>query len=118
MSTEIVQKQGSFLRKFLVVFIPIAILAFFIFLSVALSAFKPKPEAKKRKRPVLAVMTTPAIMDNVQLSVTVQGETRPRTEIDLVPEVAGKITYVSPKFLSGGLFARGRSEERRVGKEC
>ena len=107
MSTEIVQKQGGLLRKLLVIFIPIAILIFFVVLSMALSAFKPKPEVKKRKRPVLAVMATEAVRDNVQLSVTVQGETRPRTEIDLVPEVAGKITYVSPKFLSGGLFSRG-----------
>ena len=107
MSTEIVQKKGSLLRKLLVIFIPIAILIFFIVLSIALSAFKPKPEVKKRKRPVLAVMVTQAVRDNVQLNVTVQGETRPRTEIDLVPEVAGKITYVSPKFLSGGLFSRG-----------
>ena len=107
MSTEIVQKKGSLLRKLLVIFIPIAILLFFIVLSIALSAFKPKPEVKKRKRPVLAVMVTQAVRDNVQLNVTVQGETRPRTEIDLVPEVAGKITYVSPKFLSGGLFSRG-----------
>ena len=87
--------------------IPLLILLFFVLMTMALSALKKKPEVKKRKRPVLAVMATEAVSDTVQLAVTVQGEARPRTEIDLVPEVAGKIIYVSPKFLSGGLFAKG-----------
>ncbi|MBL4853862.1 MAG: efflux RND transporter periplasmic adaptor subunit [Robiginitomaculum sp.] len=68
---------------------------------------KKKPEVKKRSRPVLAVTASIAVSDTVQLKVNVQGESRPRTEIDLVPEVAGKIVYVSPKFISGGLFAKG-----------
>ena len=56
---------------------------------------------------MIAVMGTTAISDTVQLKVNVQGESRPRTEIDLVPEVAGKIVYVSPKFISGGIFSKG-----------
>jgi RND family efflux transporter MFP subunit len=100
-------RQGSLLRKILVILTPILIIVGFILIVVVLQALKPKPEVTKRGTPTLAVMATQAKSDNVQLSVTVQGETQPRTEIDLVPEVAGKITYVSPKFLSGGLFAKG-----------
>ena len=87
--------------------IPIIIILVFIMLSNALKAMKKEPEIKKRRSPVLAVMSTYAVSETVQLSVTVQGESHPRTEIDLVPEVAGKITYVSPKFLTGGVFSKG-----------
>jgi len=39
--------------------------------------------------------------------VNVQGEVQPRTEINLVPQVSGKITYMSPKFIEGGKFKKG-----------
>jgi len=111
MSTQSVgvepEKQGSLMRKILVILTPILILAACILGAIALVSSKKKPEVKKRGAPSLAVMATEAVSDNVQLTVNVQGETRPRTEIDLVPEVGGKITYVSPKFLSGGLFTKG-----------
>lgn len=87
--------------------IPIIIIIVFIGLSNALKAMKKEPEIKKRRSPILAVMSTYAVSETVQLAVKVQGESRPRTEIDLVPEVAGKITYVSPKFLTGGVFSKG-----------
>ena len=102
------QTGGSGLvRKIFAVLIPIAIFAGFLLLVFAAKKMEKKPEVKKRTRPVFAVMATAAVSDKVQLSVKAQGESRPRTEIDLVPEVAGKIIYVSPKFLSGGLFSKG-----------
>ena len=101
------KRPGSLWRKILIILTPILILVGFGLLAFAMTKLTKKPEVKKREAPTLAVMATQAVADNVQLTVNVQGETRPRTEIDLVPEVAGKITYVSPKFLNGGLFAKG-----------
>lgn len=101
------ERKGSFLRKTLTVLIPVGILLAFVLLLVILVSLQKEPEVKKRSIPELSVMATPANIESVELKVTVQGETRPRTEIDLVPEVGGKITYVSPKFLSGGLFKKG-----------
>jgi len=103
-----IQRESSgLMRKALVILVPLLILLVFVILGGGLNAFKKKPEVKKRSRPVLAVTASIAVSDTVQLKVNVQGESRPRTEIDLVPEVAGKIVYVSPKFISGGLFAKG-----------
>ena len=93
--------------KILKVIIPLLILAIFGGLVMVMQSLSKKPETKKRQRPVFAVLATKAVSDNIRLSVTAQGETRPRTQIDLVPEVAGKIVYVSPKFLSGGSFNKG-----------
>ena len=44
---------------------------------------------------------------DVALSVTSQGTVRPRTESQLVPEVAGRITWVAPSFAEGGFFESG-----------
>ena len=106
-STEPISHQrGSILRIGLVLASLIAVLAFFWLATIALKKLYKKPEVKKRTRPVIAVMVDQARQDTVQLVVHVQGESSPRTEIDLVPEVAGKIVYVSPKFIDGGIFKK------------
>ncbi|PHS40470.1 MAG: efflux transporter periplasmic adaptor subunit [Robiginitomaculum sp.] len=103
-----IQRQsGGIGRKILVIAVPILILLLFVLLGGGLQNLTKKPDIKKRSRPMLAVTASIAVSDTVQLKVNVQGESRPRTEIDLVPEVAGKIVYVSPKFISGGIFSKG-----------
>jgi len=89
------------------VFIPIAIVLFFIFATFGIIAANKKPKEKKRSFNTLAVMAAYAVQDDVQLKVETQGETRPRTEIDLVPEVGGKIVYVSSNFIEGGIIKKG-----------
>ena len=44
---------------------------------------------------------------DVPLSVTSQGTVRPRTESQLVPEIAGRVTSVAPSFAEGGFFEVG-----------
>ena len=107
--TPTVQRKGGFLRKFLMIVIPIAIVVGFIIATQVIIAMNKKPEEKKRPFNTLAVMADYAVMDNVQLAVTTQGESRPQTEIDLVPEVAGKIVYVSPNFIEGGIIKKGET---------
>jgi RND family efflux transporter MFP subunit len=68
-----------------------------------------KPEEQRRPFTPLAVMADYAVRDDVRLFVNTQGEARPRTEIDLVPQVGGKIVYVSPNFIEGGIFRRGET---------
>lgn len=100
-------KSGSKLRKFLVILVPILIVVGFVVITQIIIALNKKPEEKRRPYNPLAVLAEYATQEDVQLLVTTQGEARPRTEIDLVPEVAGKITFVSPKFISGGIFNKG-----------
>lgn len=101
------EKSGGLLRKILIIITPILIiLAFFIAMKIIV-ALNEKPEEKRRPFNPLAVLAEKAVVDNVQLVVNTQGEARPRTEIDLVPEVGGKIISVSPKFVDGGIFSKG-----------
>ena len=108
-NTPAVKRSGGGLRKLLVILIPVFIILGFIFLTLAFIKANDKPEPKKRSFNPLAVIADYAARDDVRLQVTAQGEARPRTEIDLVPEVAGKIIFVSPNFIDGGLFKKGET---------
>ena len=46
-------------------------------------------------------------LSDAPLSVTSQGTVRPRTESQLVPEIAGRVTWVAPSFAEGGFFEAG-----------
>ena len=104
-----VQKNSGFLRKLLVVLIPILIVISFVVGASIIIKLNKKPEEKKKAFNTLAVMADYAVQDNVQLKVTAQGESRPQIEIDLVPEVGGKIVYVSPNFIEGGVIRKGET---------
>lgn len=101
------KKKSGFIRKALVILVPLLIFVFAFLALGAMKAGKKKPEVQKRRDPTLAVMAVPAYADTVVLDVSVQGQTRPRTEVDMSPQVGGKITYVSPRFVAGGQFSKG-----------
>lgn len=91
-----------------VVFSVLMLVGLFIVTNIVVK-MNAKPEVKKQSFNTLAVMGARAYTDNVQLTVTTQGEVRPQTEIDLVPEVGGKIVYVSRNFVEGGYFKKGET---------
>lgn len=101
------QKTGGWLRKFIVVAVCVGILLLAIAAFALMGAMKKPAEVQKRRDPSLAVMAVPAYESTVVLDVVVQGQTRPRTEVDLTPQVGGKVTYVSPQFVAGGQFKKG-----------
>ena len=53
------------------------------------------------------VRVTEIALRDVPLSVTSQGTVRPRTESQLVSEIAGRVTGVAPSFAEGGFFEMG-----------
>ena len=94
-------------RKVLNGIIAVLTIAVLVLIGQAIINLNEKPETKKRTFNTLAVMATPALQEDVKLTVDVQGEARPQIEIDLVPQVGGKIIYVSPNFIDGGIFQKG-----------
>ena len=93
-------------RTFLFSFLVIAALGLTTFIWIKVTS---EPEEKERTFNSLAVMGARAIEQDVTLRVQTQGEVQPLTEIDLVPEVGGKIVYVSPNFIEGGFFKKGET---------
>jgi RND family efflux transporter MFP subunit len=87
--------------------IPLAILAFAVVAAVAMVKLKPEvPTRQPEVKPPL-VRVVDVRMQGRQLTVKSQGTVSPRTESALVPEVSGRVLWVSPDFVSGGFFESG-----------
>lgn len=89
-----------------VLILPAIVVLLAIFGAAGLLATAPElePEAPAPVAPAVRVTTVePA---PVQLMVHSQGTVEPRTESALIPEVAGRVEWISPSMVSGGTFAR------------
>ncbi|HUG44040.1 MAG TPA: HlyD family efflux transporter periplasmic adaptor subunit, partial [Acidobacteriota bacterium] len=90
--------------KFLKILLALAFLAVGLFGAWSLISTRPQVEsaAPTFSTPLVEVM--PLSPRNIQLRVRTQGTVMPRTESSLVPEISGRVVYVSPSFSSGGFF--------------
>ncbi|WP_440877490.1 efflux RND transporter periplasmic adaptor subunit [Thalassotalea sp. PLHSN55] len=86
---------------------PILILIVAIFILVVLKMLSPKPAKKAVEIKPPLVEVTHLTRENITFEVTSQGSVLPRTETNIISEVAGQITQVSPKFNVGGYFKKG-----------
>lgn len=127
------------LRKILV---PVAILALGALGVAAQLATRATPESRPPQLLVPMVRVVEVRPEVHRFTVHAQGTVVPRTESDLIPQVAGEVVWVSPALVSGGFFeadqllmridpadfrsahegakaslARARSEEARARKE-
>ncbi len=68
-----------------------------------------KPELKRSKPPAPKPLVRVMTVETGPREVIIRGEgtVRPLREIQLVPEVSGKIIYVSPSLVDGGEFKKG-----------
>lgn len=75
-------------------------------ITVGLGNLKPPPEKKDVEAvdPLVVVMQLSA--QNVDFTVSSQGNVRPATETVLSAEVSGSVVSISPKFVAGGVFER------------
>ncbi|HSG97787.1 MAG TPA: efflux RND transporter periplasmic adaptor subunit [Woeseiaceae bacterium] len=71
-----------------------------------MGAMRPEPQRKERVEldPLVEVMVLEAMTANFE--VQSQGTVTPRTETILSAEVSGTITWMSPKFVAGGVFGQ------------
>jgi RND family efflux transporter MFP subunit len=84
--------------------LPLAILALGALATALLIATRPRVAAIPPEPRVPLVRVQPLVPETLRLRVHTHGEVRPRTESDLVPEVAGTVQWVSPNLVSGGFF--------------
>lgn len=72
-----------------------------------LHATKPEPEKTDDGPRPVSLFVERAKTDDLSLTIDTSGEVRPRTEIDLVAQVSGRIVSVSRNFASGGSVTNG-----------
>jgi len=72
-----------------------------------LHAAKPEPEKKEEIPRPLSVFVKEVQRQDVSLEVMTGGEVRPRTEVNIVSQVGGRIVDVSREFTEGGRVSPG-----------
>jgi len=84
---------------------PVAVLAAAGAIVGLMLLARPKVESTRPTPHAPLVQVIRTTVGSVKLTVSAQGTVEPRTESELVTEVAGRIVWVSPNLASGGFFA-------------
>jgi RND family efflux transporter MFP subunit len=87
--------------------LPILVVLLGVVGATGLVRIRPMVATHSTARPLPLVRAMAVQLQDVQLRVEAQGSITPRTESDLVAEVAGRITWVSPSLAAGGFFEKG-----------
>lgn len=95
-------------RRTLMVVAPIGVVVGTFALMGVLDATRPKPEKKDAPPAPTAVQVATVERRDSRLSITVQGEVRPRVQAALSAQAAGRIVWADPAFAEGGAFRSGQ----------
>ncbi len=87
--------------------LPLLILAGSAALSVTLLATEPPIPVRESVRSLPVVRVVEAKPQRETLEVRSQGVLAPRSQLQLAPEVDGRVTWVNPALVAGGQFRRG-----------
>jgi len=89
------------------VLIPLLVVALGVIGAVGMIAARPKVETRPPEVQPPLVRVAAAATQSIQFRVHAQGSVEPRTESSVVPEVSGRVEWVSPSLAPGGFFEAG-----------
>ena len=92
------------MKKLFKTALPVIVLLAGIGIVQVLVAAKPAPEKKEDSQRLVSLYVDEVESDEVKITVEAQGEVRPKTEIELVPQVSGRIMMISDQFHEGAEF--------------
>lgn len=104
---KVTNRRKLWVLRGLVFVLPLVVIIAAVAGNAAMGALAPEPEEKEDAIKALPVLTNAARTGSTTLKVTAQGEVTPRTEINVVSQVGGRIVYMSPNFIEGGRIRRG-----------
>jgi RND family efflux transporter MFP subunit len=86
--------------------VPILLIAAGVYGAWVMIETKPEVPKEEVTRAVPSVRVIEVIPENRRLSIQSQGSVTARTVTELVPEVSGKVVYISPSLAAGGFFEK------------
>lgn len=92
------------MKKYLRMSAPVLVILVGFLLVQGLIAAKPEPEKNDEAARPISLYVDEVKSEQVTLSIKTQGEVRPKTEIDLIPQVSGRIVMMSEQFNEGAEF--------------
>lgn len=94
-------------RKILMFTLPVIVLVIALASAYALVITKPVPEQLETPESTTAIRVLTVNPGRLQLYVHSQGSVVPRTQSELIPEVSGRVQWISPSLVTGGYFKEG-----------
>jgi RND family efflux transporter MFP subunit len=94
-------------NKFIKIIIPIIVIAIGVAIMFVLSQKRSEPKKEVRTDPGILVQTIEAVKQDKRIIVKGTGTVKASQEVSVVPQVSGRITYISPQLVVGGLFNKG-----------
>lgn len=95
------------MRKLLRVLLPVLVLGMSALIAYVTIVTAPKAERRAPPPNVPSVDVVQVQLSDYPVLLTTRGTVQPRTESNLIAEVAGRIVEVSPQFREGGFFEEG-----------
>lgn len=95
------------MNKLLKLSAPLVVILAGVMLVKVLAEARPEPEKVEDEQRLVSLYVDQVRSDSIKVSVQTQGEVRPKTEIDLVPQVSGRIVMISDRFNDGAKFGAG-----------
>ena len=89
------------MKKFIRTLAPVFVLVAGFLIMQGLVAAKPEPEKNDEEVRKLSLYVDSVRSESVRVGVRTQGEVRPKMEIDLIPQVSGRIVAISEQFSDG-----------------
>lgn len=97
------------IKRYMPIIAPILILIFVGFGGLkVLQGLQEPPEEAKEAPKGQTVFAERGTIEDLKITVTVQGEVRPRRQIAVAPQISGRVSYVSPSFVDGGAIKKGQ----------
>ena len=93
------------MKKFLRTLAPVLVLVAGFLIVQGLVAAKPEPEKNDDEARKISLYVDSVRSESVRVGVRTQGEVRPKMEIDLIPQVSGRIIAISEQFSDGAEVA-------------
>ena len=84
----------------------IAVLFFAVIVAYGLVKTAPTPEQFTPEETTTSIRVLEVNREKVRLTVSSQGSVMPYKESELIPEVNGRVSWMSPNLLPGGYFAK------------
>ena len=94
------------MRRFFQIFLPVIVVALCAWQMKRMIESKQEPMRFSPPTPKVRVEATRLKPENYQVILETRGTVRPRTQISIIPEVAGRVVSISPSLRAGGFFEK------------
>lgn len=94
-------------EKIIRVVLPVLILICGVGLMIFLNAIRPEPRKEPAKDLGALVNTVTVQKEDRHIIVSATGTVQPSQEVNVIPQVNGVITYISPSMVAGGFAQKG-----------